>query len=36
MKTKSMPFSRIVSMVAPGIYSSVRAELAALVPIEVS
>jgi hypothetical protein len=36
MRTKSMPFSLIVSIVAPGIYASVRAELAAVVPVEVS
>jgi hypothetical protein len=35
IRTKSMSFSLIVSIVAPGIYASVQAELAALVPIEV-
>jgi hypothetical protein len=35
MQTKTMPFTLIVTIVAPGIYTAVRAELAAVVPIEV-
>jgi hypothetical protein len=36
MQVKEAPFSLIVSIVAPGIYAAVQAELATIVPIEVS